>query len=150
MAYASYEDFTALYGGDTLDEAGFARLIWEAERLMDGAVTGVDGVVKLRAAAPVREQDREAVRRCACALVDILRRDEQTEGLVGRSDGSVAGRVVTAVTAGSESVSYAVPAAATAQERQARIGRTLERFLAGVPDANGVNLLYMGRYPARL
>ena len=149
MAYATYEDFTALYGGNGLDEAGFSRLAWQAERAMDEATTGVDGVAKLQTAMPDQERAREAVRRCACALVELLRQDEQAEGYVRRSDGSVAGRVVTAVTAGSESVSYAAPAAVSGQERRARIAETARRYLAGIPDANGVQLLYMGRYPAR-
>ena len=35
MGYATYADYKALYGESKLDEAGFTRLIWEAERLMD-------------------------------------------------------------------------------------------------------------------
>lgn len=150
MAYASYQDYTALYGEKTLDGALFERLVWQAERAMEQATTGVDGVCKLRQAAPVEPLAREAVRRCACALVELLRRDGQAEGYAVRSDGSVTGKVVTAVTAGSESVSYAAPAAVSEQERQARIERTVARYLAGVPDANGVALTYMGRYPGKV
>ena len=57
------------------------------------------------------------------------------------------GRVVTAVTAGSESVSFAAPTAVSRQDRDERCREVVERYLAGVKDANGVNLLYMGLYP---
>ena len=72
---------------------------------------------------------------------------EQAEGCVSRADGTVTGKVVTAVTAGSESVSFAAPAAASGEDREIRCREIVERYLSGAADANGVNLLYMGRYP---
>ncbi len=142
MDYARY---AALYP-DGPDESAFDRLRWEARRVMDRATTGLDGLRKLEAAPPVNEQDREAVERCEAALVHLLWQADQAESLVSRDDGTVTGRVVTAVTAGSESVSFAAPAV-SAQDREARCRETVERYLAGVRDANGVNLLYMGLYP---
>lgn len=168
MAYASYKDYTTLYGEGRLDEAGFSRLAWEAERVMDDATTGVDGVAKLRAAKPTKAAPLEAVRRCACALVDTLRQLDETaeairkaQGLVENADGTVQGRMVASRSSGSESISYATGSAAraggtvidTAVSDQTARARLLDdlvrRYLAGVPDANGVNLLYMGPYPVR-
>ena len=163
MAYATYEDYTGLYGAGRLDEAGFARLLWEAERVMDQATTGVDGVVKLRAAMPREEQAAQAVRRCACALTELLARLEQAAESVslGRehtenADGTLQPRLVAARSSGSESVTYAVGSASAVD---AAVGDpaawrqltddTVRRYLAGVPDANGVNLLFMGPYPVR-
>ena len=140
MAYAVYEDYAALYG-EGLDEAGFDRLVWQAGRVMDRATTGVDGVAKLRVAYPERED--EAVRRCACALVERLRRGQPVE----HPDGTVSPRLVTGRTAGAESVTYA--AAASGAEDTA-LADAVREYLGGVRDANGVNLLYLGRYPAQL
>lgn len=168
MAYATYKDYTALYGAEALDEAGFTRLIWEAERIMDTATTCVDGVVKLRAAKPTKGYPLEAVKRCACALVDTLRQlDEAAENirkgqmLTENADGTVQARQIAARSSGSESITYATGSAARSgstavdaavadvSARQRLLDDTVRRYLAGVPDANGVNLLYMGRYPAR-
>lgn len=145
MDWAGY---AALYP-DGPGEDGFERLAWEAERLMERATTGADGVCKLTAAPPTVPAAVQAAERCRAALVHLLWQMERTEGLTERGDGSVAGRVVTAVTAGSESVTYAAPETLSDQERQARIDRTVERYLAGTPDGNGVNLLYMGKYPVK-
>lgn len=169
MSYATYEDFKALYGGEGLGEADFDRLSWEAERLMDDATTGVDGVRKLRAAMPKCKYGRETVKRCACALVDTLRQiDEAAEAIrkaqsfAENADGTLQGRVITSRSAGGESISYAAGSAASQGKtaagaavgdltaRQRLMDDTVRRYLSGVPDANGVNLLYMGSYPAGL
>lgn len=143
MEYAQY---AALYP-DGPDESAFDRLRWEARRIMDRATTGLDGVRKLAVAPPVEEHDAQAVERCEAALVRLLWQTEQAEGCASWTDGTVTGKVVTAVTAGSESVSFAAPAAVSAEDGEAKCRELVERYLSGVVDANGVNLLYMGRYP---
>lgn len=166
MAFATYEDYKALYGDERLDEAGFFRLIWDAERVMDDATTGLDRVRKLRVAMPVDEYGAEAVKRCVCALVDTLRQIEEAEedsrrarALVENADGTVHSRVLSSVSSGSESISYATGSAArsgtTAIDaavsdpgaRERLLGDTVRRYLSGVADANGVMLLFMGVYP---
>lgn len=169
MAYATYEDFKALYGDSKLVEAGFSRLSWEAEQLLDIATTGADGVRKLRRAFPVDEHDAQAVRRCVCALVDTLQQlDDAAESirkaqaLVENADGTVQSRLVASRSSGSENISYATGSAARAggtavdaavsdQTARARLlDDMVRRYLSGVPDANGVNLLFLGRYPVKL
>lgn len=168
MSYATYEDYAALYGGDKLDEAGFARLIWEAERVMDEQTTGVDGVRKLRTYPPADDLGAEAVKRCACALTDTLRQTEETAENIRKAQtlveddavaGAVRSRVLSSLTAGGESVSYAAAGAArsgtTAIDAavsdpaalDALLADTARRYLSGAADANGVNLTYMGGYP---
>ncbi len=146
MAYAAYEDYVNLYGGGEADEAAFGRLLPEAGRIMERAVTGVDGVCKLKAAPPSDEDGAETVKRCACALVRALWQAERRDGCVERLDGTVTGRVVTRITAGQESVTYAAPASAGGGRRN--LEDLAREYLAGVPDGNGVNLTYMGPYPA--
>lgn len=161
MAYAAYEQFAALYG-EALDEAQFDRLLWEAEQVMDQATTGVDGVAKLRAAMPEEERAAQAVCRCACALTELLARLERAAESIslGRehvenADGTLQPRMVAARSSGSESVTYAAGSGSAAVDaavsdpavRRQLLDDTVRRYLAGVPDGNGVNLLYMGPYP---
>ena len=169
MVYATYNDFTDLYGEKMLDEAGFSRLSWEAERVMNDATTGVDGVCKLRQAFPTDEYSVTAVRRCACALIDELRQLEvaaenirKAQTLMENADGTVQSRQIASRSSGSESISYVTGSSARAggtavdaavsdlTARQKLLDDKVRWYLAGVPDAHGVNLLYLGRYPVRL
>ncbi len=144
-----YAEYTALYPGEGPEEESFDRFQWLARHVMDRACTGADGVRKLTAYPPTETCAAEAVRRCEAALIRRLWRDERQEGLMDRPDGSVAGRVVTSLAAGSEKITYAQPAATPGLDAEAALWGQIRQFLEGVSDANGVPLLYMGPYPAR-
>ena len=144
-----YAEYAALYAEGPGEDA-FDRVDWEARRIMDRATTGIDGVRKLSVAPPVEEYAAQTVRRCEAALVRALWRAEQSEGCVERADGTVTGRVVTAATAGSESVTYAQPQAGAGGNTAKAAEDIVREYLAGVADANGVMLLYMGPYPVRV
>ncbi len=152
MAQVTYEDYKSLYGEDGLGQTAFDRLAWEARRVMDNVTTGVDGVRKLAVAAPVEESAAEAVKRCELALAHVMGEAESVRGTVARSDGTVTGRVVTSISAGAESVSYAAPAGQSGdrEELKKRLRQTAEEYLAGVADKNGVPLLFAGKYPVCL
>ena len=72
MAYVDYEYYQSLYGEKALAEADFTRLLWDAEREIDKATSGVDGVKKLRVAFPTSDYDTETVKRCVVELVNFL------------------------------------------------------------------------------
>ena len=163
MKYIDYEYYTALYGDDSLDENYFNRLAFDAERKIDNYTTGIDGVKKLRIAFPEDEDDAETIKRCICALIDLLYQIKESEkrissgkGYTVNADGTLQGKVVTSVSSGNESMSFsssasektlvdAVLADKTAQEKL--YYDTVKEYLSGLTDANGVNLLYMGEYP---
>lgn len=163
MAYVDYEYYKSLYGEKALAEADFKRILWDAEREIDKATSGVDGVRKLQVAFPTSDYDAEAVKRCVCALVEFLKQIEDAErnaNSIGqyteRSDGSLQGKVVSSVSAGNESISYAVGktndtaisnAIKDLQSKDMAIHRFVADKLRGVVDANGVNLLFGGCYP---
>ena len=163
MPYVDYKYYKALYS-TAIPEEDFNRLSWDACKLADNATTGIDGVKKLRTAFPTDEDDAEAVKRCICKLIDTAYRLEQAEaaareaqGYIQRSDGTVVKKTVTSVTAGAESISYATGGSAETAfskalsdetEKDRMLKRIVEKYLSGVPDANGVNLLYMGEYPS--
>ena len=166
MAYVDYEYYKSLYGEKAIPETDFNRLLWDAEREIDKATSGVDGVRKLQVAFPTSDYDVEAVKRCAVELVNFLYKLEEAENnanSVGqyteRADGSLQGKVVSSVSAGNESISYAVGKSADTaisnaikdlHSKDVAVYQFITSKLSGVSDANGVNLLFGGRYPYRV
>ena len=167
MSYIDYEFYTSLYDENAIPKEVFERLSWDACRRMDMLTTGIDNVKKLKMAFPTDEDDAEAVKRCACALVDILYQIKQAEETARSASGytetenGLQGKVISSVSAGNESISYAVGKSATAEtwldkalsdsaELDKKISGTIRDYLSGISDANGVNLLFMGEYPYRL
>ena len=144
--YVDYEFYKTLYG-TTVDEKVFDRLIWNAEKLVKNAVTGVDGRCKLDFAFPDVAYDAEAVKRCECALVDIMAKIEKAET---EAEGN---KTVKAVSAGNESISYdtgsgLIGKVLSNKSAQSRLyADTINEYLRGTKDKNGVNLLFGGAYP---
>lgn len=144
--YVDYAFYKTLYG-TTVDEKVFNRLIWNAEKLVKNAVTGVDGRCKLDFAFPDVAYDAEAVKRCECALVDIMAKIEKAET---EAEGN---KTVKSVSAGNESISYdtgsgLIGKVLSNKSAQARLyADTINEYLRGTKDKNGVNLLFGGAYP---
>lgn len=136
------------------------------DRVMDTVTSGVDGVKKLRIAFPTDETDAEMVRRVWCELcytaymVTSQRAALATASQVhDLGNGvSVAG-LVTSISSGGESMSFSGGANAVQSEYlkaaqtpggELQLMRSIAREqLAGLTDANGVNLLFGGVYPHR-
>lgn len=168
MAYVDYAYYKELYGDSAIPEADFNRLSWDACRKLDVATTGIDNVKKLKIAFPVDEDDAEAVKRCVCKLIEIASALDQAEqstrnaqGYITREDGTVINKQVASVSAGNESISYVTSGGSngatlidkalsdkTVQE-QLYIDAITE-YLSGITDDNGVNLMFMGRYPYKV
>lgn len=144
--YVDYEFYKTLYG-TTVDETAFNRLIWNAEKLVKNAVTGVDGRCKLDFAFPDVAYDAESVKRCECALVDIMAKINKAET---EAEGN---KTVKSVSAGNESISYdtgsgLIGKVLSDKSAQARLyADTINEYLRGTKDKNGVNLLFGGAYP---
>ncbi len=152
--YADIAFYKSLYG--EISEAEYNRFAPQAAKLMDKYTTGIDGVHKLRVAFPVDLDDVEWVKRCECALTDMLKRINAAENAAGAhmgADGLTVAGAVSSVSSGSESITYSAggsainTAAADISARERVIASTIREHLCGVKDANGVNLLYMGVYP---
>ena len=163
MAYVDYEYYKSLYGDKAIPDTDFNRLLWDAEREINKATSGGDNVQKLKVAFPTNEEDAEHIKRTVCALVDFLNQIETAErnaNSVGqyteRADGSLQGKVVSSVSAGNESISYAVGKSSDTaisnaikdlHSKDMAVYQFITSRLSGISDANGVNLLYGGRYP---
>ena len=160
MAYITYEEYTQMY--DAIDIREFNRLSCDACRIMDVHTTGVDNVKKLKAYFPADEDDAGLVKRCAANLVNFLHKVQQAEAAAMEAHGFIStengmrGKVISSVSAGNESISYStgsgsatdIDAAVKSKSTRDRMAAEIVwEYLAGVTDSNGVNLLYMGRYP---
>ena len=154
--YATYNEYLSLY--PEISEQDFNRLGYDASREMDYQTTGVDGVAKLKSFFPTDADDAEAVKRCCCAMVNSLYNVEQIQnasGVVMREDGTYAGRGVSSLHSGSESITFLSGSTASVYTKAASdevqkanmIDAVVRRYLAGAKDSNGVNLLFMGVYP---
>lgn len=161
--YITYYDYKAIYWDEDVTEEDFNRLGFKAQRVLDDLTTGVDGVRKLAVAMPTEEYAKECVVRCLCELVHLSAQVEATRNAgaaAKQADGTVAAsNAVTSVSSGAESMTFASGSAvssairdaagSTAAERQL-YAATVREYLSGIEDANGVRLLFGGRYPVAL
>ena len=159
--YFDYSDYVRFYGGDRLQQGDFERIGINVCRLLDLFTTGIDNYRKLKEAFPTDADDALAVKLCACRLADLLYSVEQTEKAAAAAKETVAtengvhGKMISSTSAGNESISYVTGTGSTIYDQAATsigsqrkiIMEIIDVFLSGVTDANGVNLLYMGRYP---
>lgn len=158
--YINFDEYTALY--DAIEEKVFNRLSFDACRCLDRLTTGLDGVKKLKVAFPEDEDSAAAVRHCAARVVNLLFQIQEAEHSASLGRGynetvnGLHGKVISSVSAGGESITYAAnpgtttaidSAAADPAFRDRMIQNVIRESLSGITDKNGVNLLYMGVYP---
>ena len=160
MPYADYTYYTTEYGGK-MSAADFKRFGRRAERRIDSLTGG-----KLQFAFPSNARDVEAVKDAVCELADFLYQIDiynnaamESIGTVAQADGTIKGKVITSISSGSESIGYSAGGSASTATMEAakdkKIADTMiynmvQDSLGGVPDANGVNLLFAGAYPYRI
>lgn len=149
MAYADYEFYSTRYFGDELTEA-------TAPKWLERASDAVDTITFYRLAQGMPEDDAHVVRvkKAVCALADVLFRVEQQRTATAASKDAQGNLrpAVASMTSGKESVSYVQSAEASVYAKAASDSAALnallqheaERYLANVPDVDGVNLLYAG------
>lgn len=150
MAYADFTFYSNTYHGDLLTDAN-------AEKWLDRASDELDTITfgRLTFAFPTVEAHVARVKKAACAVAEALCSIDMQQRAVSaqlQGDGSFRGAVAS-ITSGKESISYAVgnasataygAAAANSDARDALILSVATRYLANIPDANGINLLYAG------
>lgn len=152
MAYADYVFYSDIFRGDVLtDENADKWLDWASDEL-DSITFG-----RLTFAFPTIEAHVVKVKKAVCAIAEVLCRiDEQRRAasLHKAEDGSYRGAVAS-ITSGKESISFAsigstasasayVAAAADAAVQMTLVRNTAGKYLANIPDAKGINLLYAG------
>lgn len=149
-AYADFNFYVTKYYGDLLNDTNAEKWLSRASDELDALTFG-----RLIFSFPVCEAHAEKVKKSACAIADALYQidfQQKAVALKQEQDGSFRGAVAS-VSSGRESVSYSVnnssasvyaAAAANAAEKKKLICDIAAKYLAGVPDSNGINLLFAG------
>ena len=164
MAYADYEFYTTSYFGSVVPETDFPRLAERASDFVDTMTFDrlVDGL-------PTDERSQKRIKKAVCSLAELMYQIELAEknatnaAVSGTSTaigsgGSTTG-VITSVSSGSESISYATPqqigasakewsavyaAAGDAQKTNDLLLKTALPLLMGVRTDDGIPILYAG------
>ena len=164
MAYADYEFYTTSYFGSVVPEADFPRLAERASDFVDTMTFDrlVDGL-------PTNERAQNRIKKAVCSLAELMYQIELAEknatnaAVSGASTaigsgGSTTG-IVTSVSSGSESISYATPqqigasakewsavyaAAGDVQKTNDLLLKTALPLLMGVRTDDGIPVLYAG------
>ena len=164
MAYADYEFYTTSYFGSVVPETDFPRLAERASDFIDTMTFNrlVDGL-------PTNERSQKRIKKAVCSLTELMYQIELAEknatnaatsgtstmfGAGGNSTG-----IVTSVSSGSESISYATPqqkasgakewsavyaAAGDVQKTNDLLLKTALPLLMGVRTDDGIPVLYAG------
>ena len=160
--YITLEKYAQLY--ENIEEKLFNRICFDACRVMDIHTTGIDNVKKLKLYFPTDEDAALAVEYCAAKLINLLHQIQEAENAAAMGRGyteteqGLQRRIISRVEAGNEAISYSETKLANTTidtavmdktERDKLLAETIWEYLSGVEDCNGVNLLFMGKYPRR-
>ncbi len=164
MAYADYEFYTTSYFGSAVPETDFPRLAERASDFVDAMTFDrlVDGL-------PTNERSQKRVKKAVCSLAELMYQLELAEKnatnaavsgtstVIGSGDSTTG--IVTSVSSGSESISYATPqqkasgakewsavytAAGDVQKTNDLLLKTALPILMGVRTDEGIPVLYAG------
>lgn len=164
MAYTDYEFYTTSYFGSVVPETDFPRLAERASDFVDLMTSD-----RLANGLPTNERSQKRIKKAVCSLTELMYQIELAEknatnaAVSGTSTaigsgGSTTG-IVTSVSSGSESISYATPQqiGASAKEWSAVYAATGDvqktndlllkaalPLLMGVRTDDGIPILYAG------
>ena len=163
MAYADYEFYTTSYFWSVVPETEFPRLAERASDFVDTMTFDrlVDGL-------PENERSQKRIKKAVCSLAELMYQIELAEknaisqASAGTTDTNVGHKstgIVTSVSSGSESISYATPqqigasakewsavytAAGDVQKTNDLLLKTALPLLMGVRTDDGIPVLYAG------
>ena len=148
--YADHAFYKSGFFGEALTEENANKWLSLASDEIDTLTFG-----RLTFAFPTVEAHIEKVKKAVCAIAEALFYiDLQRKAASAQvtDEGTYRGSVAS-ISSGRESISYSVnnasasvyaAAAANAAEQSRLIGSIAAKYLANIPDANGINLLYAG------
>lgn len=154
MAYTDYTFYTDRYFGNIIPEADFPRLSERASEKVDKLTSK-----RLRKWMPEDEGDAADVQKAVCALAEALYYSETlvSAGMAGiggntQADGTIRGKVISSISSGSESMSFATGGTSASslegseiQTMQERKTKEAKELLSGIQYKNhGYNLLFSG------
>lgn len=163
MAYADYDFYTTSYFGSVVPETDFSRLAERASDFVDTMTFDrlVDGL-------PTNERSQKRIKKAVCSLAELMYQIELAEknainqasaNLTDTNVGNISTGIVTSISSGSESISYATPqqkasgakewsavyaAAGDVQKTNDLLLKTALPLLMGVRTDEGIPILYAG------
>lgn len=143
MGYTTYEFYDNEYGGSSIPEEEFLKLSNKASRLVDCYTSR-----RLVIAYPKEPQNDFAIQQCICELAELQQEIQAAKQATTIKDGKM--DLIKSISSGSESITYATTEsqyvkAAMDDSIKIQMEQTIiNSNLAGVTDANGINLLYRG------
>lgn len=163
MAYADYEFYTTSCFGSVVPETDFPRLAERASDFVDTMTFDrlVDGL-------PTNERSQKRVKKAVCSLAELMYQIELAEknainqasaNVTDTNVGNISTGIVTSVSSGSESISYATPqqigasakewsavyaSAGDVQKTNDLLLKTALPLLMGVKMDDGIPILYAG------
>lgn len=163
MAYADYDFYTTSYFGSVVPETDFPRLAERASDFVDTMTFDrlVDGL-------PTNERSQKRIKKAVCSLAELMYQIELAEknainqasaNLTDTNVGNISTGIVTSISSGSESISYATPqqkasgakewsavyaAAGDVQKTNDLLLKTALPLLMGVRTDEGIPILYAG------
>ena len=163
MAYADYEFYTTSYFGSAVPETDFPRLAERASDFVDAMTFDrlVDGL-------PTNERSQKRVKKAVCSLAELMYQielaeknaiNQASESVTDTNVENISTGIVTSVSSGSESISYATPqqigasakewsavyaVAGDVQKTNDLLLKTALPFLMGVRTDDGIPVLYAG------
>ena len=163
MAYADYEFYATSYFGSVVPEADFPRVVERASDFVDLMTSDrlVDGL-------PTNERSQKRIKKAVCSLAELMYQIELAEknainqasaNVTDINVGNISTGIVTSVSSGSESISYATPqqkasgakewsavyaAAGDIQKTNDLLLKTALPLLMGVKTDDGMPILYAG------
>ena len=164
MAYADYEFYTTSYFGSVVPETDFPRLAEKASDFVDLMTSD-----RLANGLPTDERSQKRIKKAVCSLaekmyqIELAEKNATNAAMSGTSTtigpgGSTTG-IVTSVSSGSESISYATPqqkasgakewsavyaAAGDIQKTNDLLYKTALPLLMGVRTDDGIPILNAG------
>lgn len=163
MAYADYEFYTTSYFGSVVPETDFPRLAEKASDFVDLMTSD-----RLANGLPTDERSQKRIKKAVCSLAEIMYQIELAEknaisqasaNVTDTNTGGKSTGIVTSVSSGSESISYATPqqigasakewsavyaAAGDVQKTNDLLLKTALPLLMGVRTDDGIPVLYAG------
>ena len=163
MAYADYDFYTESYYGNVVPEADFERMAGKASDFIDVMTFDrlVDGL-------PADKRSQKRIKKAVCSLAELMYQielaeknaiNQATAKLTDTNVGNISTGIVTSVSSGSESISYATPqqigasakewsavyaAAGDVQKTNDLLLKTALPLLMGVRTDDGIPILYAG------
>lgn len=163
MAYADYDFYTTSYFGSVVPETEFPRLEERASGFVDTMTFDrlVDGL-------PTNERSQKRIKKAVCSLAELMYQIELAEknainqasaNVTDINVGNISTGIVTSVSSGSESISYATPqqkasgakewstvyaAAGDVQKTNDLLYKTALPLLMGVMTDDGIPILNAG------